>query len=307
MGRAQRAGDLGEHRRGAIGRQRPAGEHVGEAAAVDQPHHQVRGTGLAPVVVQRDDVRVLQPGDELGLGLEPADERRIVGEPGLDHLDRHLTPDDRLIGAEHRAERPSTDLLAQLVAPHRQARPRTKRPDVGFPLDEQAAVVGEDVMFEVAHGPRRLDADIGDQTLPVRGTGAQRLGGAAASVQRQHQRHHEAFTQRVLANEALQLRHQLPGQTEPGIGVDPVLDRLQSQLLQPRDLRLGPRLVGELLIGVTAPHRQPGPQRQGRASRIGLGQDPSLDHRALEPARVGLVTLDRQHVARRASQQDRAL
>ena len=307
MGRPQRAGDLGEHRRGAIGRQRPAGEHVGEAAGVDQAHHQVRGTGLAPVVVQRDDVRVLEPGDELGLGLEPADERRIVGELGLDHLDRHLTPDDRLVGPEHRAERASSDLLAQLVAPHRQARPWTKRPDVGVPLDEQAAVVDEDLMFEVAHRPRRLDPDLGDETLAERGAGAQRLGGAAAPVQRQHQRHHEAFAQRVLADETLQLGDELAGQPEPEIGVDPVLDRLQSQLLEPGDLRLGPRLVGELLVGVTAPHRQPGPQRQGRARRIGLGQDPSLGHRPLEPADIGVVTLDRQHVARRAGQQDRAL
>ena len=126
-------GDLGEHRRGAIGRQRRVDEHVGEAAGVDEAHHQVRGTGLAPVVVQRDDVRVLQPGDELGLGLEAADERRIVGEPGLDHLDRHLPPDDRLVGAEHRAERSPSDLLAQLVAPHRQTRPGTERPDVRCP------------------------------------------------------------------------------------------------------------------------------------------------------------------------------
>ncbi len=267
MGRAQRAGDLGEHGRGAIGRQRPAGEHVGEAAGVDQSHHQVRGTGLAPVVVQRDDVRVLQPGDELGLGLEPADERRIVGEPGLDHLDRHLTPDDRLVGAEHRAERAPSDLLAQLVAAHRQARPRTKRPDVGVPRDEQVAVVDEDVMLEVAHRPRRLDPDLGDETLAVRGARAERFGGAAAPVQRQHQRHHEPLAQRVLADEALQLGDELAGQPETEIGVDPVLDRLQAQLLQPGDLRLRPRLVGELLVGVTAPHGEPGPQHQRRRRR----------------------------------------
>ena len=125
MGRPQGAGDLREHRRGAFGRQRPVGERVGEGAGLDQAHHEVGGTRLTPVVVQRDDVRVLEPGDELGLGLEPADERRVVGELGPDHLDRHLAPDDRLVGAVDRPEGAAPELLAQLVAADRQPRPRT--------------------------------------------------------------------------------------------------------------------------------------------------------------------------------------
>ena len=107
-------------RRRTIGRQRPAGERVGEAAGADQPHHEVGGAGLAPVVVERDDVRVFEPGDELGLGLEPADERRVVGELRPDHLDRDFASDDRLVGAIDGAEGAPAELVAQLVAADRQ-------------------------------------------------------------------------------------------------------------------------------------------------------------------------------------------
>jgi hypothetical protein len=112
MGRPERVGDLGEGRRGAIGRQSSEGESVGEGAGLDQAHHQVGGSGLAPVVVERDDVRVFERGDELGFGLEPADERGVIGELGLDHLDRHFASDGWLVGAEDRAERASPELLA---------------------------------------------------------------------------------------------------------------------------------------------------------------------------------------------------
>ena len=113
----------GEHD-GGIGPQRRAHERVRRALpALTQAHHQICGTGVAPVVVQRDDVRVLQPGDELGLGLEPADERRIVASAGLIAFDRHLTPDDRLVAARNTVPNaPRPDLLAQLVAPDSQTR-----------------------------------------------------------------------------------------------------------------------------------------------------------------------------------------
>ena len=52
---------------------------------------------------------------------------------------------------------------------------------------------------------------------------------------------------------------------------------------------------------------EPGPQRQRRAGRIGLGHEPGLGDRPLEPTDIGVVRVDRQHVARRAGQQDRAL
>ena len=44
-------------------------------------------------------MRVLQPGDELGLGLEAADEVGVIGVLRQDDLDRDIAPDPRLDGA----------------------------------------------------------------------------------------------------------------------------------------------------------------------------------------------------------------
>jgi hypothetical protein len=58
---------------------------------------------------------------QLGLGLEAADERRVVDQLGTDDLDRDLPPDRRLVRAIDDAEVTAADLLAQLVAANRAA------------------------------------------------------------------------------------------------------------------------------------------------------------------------------------------
>ena len=56
--------------------------HTGAEVAAEQSHHDVGAAGFPPVVVDRDDVRMLEVRDELRLGIEAADEvrgRRQVG------------------------------------------------------------------------------------------------------------------------------------------------------------------------------------------------------------------------------------
>ena len=84
--------------------------------AAHQPEHQERPARLSPVVVHRDDVRMLKTGDELRFGFEPFDERRIVGQFSTDDLHRDLTADRFLHRAMHRTERSLADHLAELVA-----------------------------------------------------------------------------------------------------------------------------------------------------------------------------------------------
>ena len=98
----------------ALERQRPVAERVAQAAAAQVAHDQIRPVRLAPVVVERHDVRVLEPGHELRLGLEAADELRIVGQRRADDLHRHLAPDLRLERAVDDPERPLADPLEQL-------------------------------------------------------------------------------------------------------------------------------------------------------------------------------------------------
>jgi hypothetical protein len=56
-------------------------------------------------------VGVLQAGHELGLGLEPTDEPRVVGEPAMDGLDGDLSAHLGLEGPVHGPERSRPDPL----------------------------------------------------------------------------------------------------------------------------------------------------------------------------------------------------
>ena len=252
------------------------GDVFRERAGLDQAHHEVCGTRLTPVVVQRDDVWVLEPGDELGFGLETADERRVIGELGPNHLDRHLTPDHRLVGAEHRPESAAPHLLAQFVTPYRQ--PRLHGAAGRRLVGEQVAVVDENPMFEITQGGRRLDPDLLDQSATERRTRAKRLRCAAAAIEGEHQRQDEPLPQRVLSGETLQLGHQLTRGPESQISVDPVLDRADAEFLESGDLGLCPRLVDELLVGVTTPRRQRRTKPRGCSQRIIDGDGPGVGH-----------------------------
>ena len=64
---------------------------------------------------------MLESSDELGLGLEPADELGIVREVGVDRLHRDVTLHLRLDRPVDDAERTLADLLEQSVAAQRLA------------------------------------------------------------------------------------------------------------------------------------------------------------------------------------------
>jgi len=100
----------------ALGLERAVLEHVLEAAAPQVPHNQVRGVRLAPVVVQRHDVRVFEARHELRLALEAADEVGLVRELRVDRLDRHLALDLWLDRSVHGAEGTLAEFVEQPVA-----------------------------------------------------------------------------------------------------------------------------------------------------------------------------------------------
>ena len=87
-----------------------------EGAAAQPAHDEVGRVGVAPVVDERDDVRVFQSGDEVRLGLETTDELGLGRELGADLLDRHLALHGRLLAAPHDREGAGADLLEQPVA-----------------------------------------------------------------------------------------------------------------------------------------------------------------------------------------------
>ena len=157
VGRLQRAAELVDHRGRLLGGQGSIREHVGEVAALHQPHHEVGRVRLAPVVVERHDVRVFEPGDELCLGLEATDEVRVVGEFRSDHLDRDLATDGGLIRPIGHPERALADLLAQFVAADSESGSRT----VGSDRHEfERLVAGDDLLLQAPEPARRVDAEL---------------------------------------------------------------------------------------------------------------------------------------------------
>jgi hypothetical protein len=101
----------------------------------------------------------------------------------------------------------------------------------------------------------------------------------------------------VRRDERLELPGDLRVPARGEVGVDALLERREPQLLQPGDLRLRERLVGQ--VG----ERRPAPQAERLAQhprgRAGIGAAGLGDQR-LEARRVELRRVEAEHVARRA-------
>ena len=70
----------------ARGRQRAVGEQFGDGLTVDQPHGHVQAVVDLAEIVDRHDVRLVEPGGRLGLATEPRLILRVVGEVRGQHL-----------------------------------------------------------------------------------------------------------------------------------------------------------------------------------------------------------------------------
>jgi len=116
VGQRERGGHLIQQAAHPLRRPGRAVQRRPEVAAAQVAHDQVGTARLAPVVVERHDLRVFQPGDGLRLGLEAADEGDVVGVAGGNDLDRHVAADGRLRGAENDAVTAPAQLLVDVVA-----------------------------------------------------------------------------------------------------------------------------------------------------------------------------------------------
>jgi hypothetical protein len=88
----------------------------GEAAAVHQLHGKEVLAGVFADLVDRHDVRVIQPGGRLRLQLEAADGARRGQALAQDHLQGHGAVQRHLAGPEDDAHTAAGDLFQQLVA-----------------------------------------------------------------------------------------------------------------------------------------------------------------------------------------------
>jgi hypothetical protein len=109
-------GDRGHHGRRLRRRQRPPGpQHLAHAAAGDQLHHQTERVADGEQFADRDDVLVLQRGEDRALLHEPGHGLGLWHQLVAEQLDRHLLAGGLVARAPHGAGGAATDLLEQLV------------------------------------------------------------------------------------------------------------------------------------------------------------------------------------------------
>ena len=152
-------------------------------------------------------------------------------------------------------------------------RPRERRL-----LEEQRLVLAQDRGLELAELGAGVDAELLDERLARGAVGGERVGLAARAVEREHELRARALAQRLGGDQRLELGDELGVAPEREIRLDPLLERDGAQLLEPRDLGLGERLVEE--VG----ERRAAPERERLAQRaLGRGGISAFERRPSRP------------------------
>ena len=112
-----------------------------------------------------------------------------------------------------------------------------------------------------------LDADLLHERRPRLPVRLQRLRLPPGAVEREHPLAVQPFTQRVLADQPIELAGQLGVAPGRQVGLDRHLGGAQPQILEAPDLDSGERLVGQLRQRLAPPQRQ-------RLARTRLLQQP---------------------------------
>ena len=107
--------------------------------------------------------------------------------------------------------------------------------------------------MKLLEGGRRLDPELLDQHPSGLLIHLESFRLAPASIQGEHELAARALAQWALAHDVLQLPDQLRSATKLELGVDPLLDGRQPQLLEPCRLVLGEAFVREVGQRLTAP------------------------------------------------------
>ena len=167
----------------------------------------------------------------------------------------------------------------------------------------ECRVLREDRLLELAQPLARLDAELLDQRPARVLVGLQRVGLAVRAVEGQHQLRPQALPVGVLGDQRLQLPDHLGVAAERQLGLDQLLERRDAQVVEPGDLALRERLVGEIRQRRAAPQRQRLLERRQRRARAGRRPAPLRPRRraARSGARRGAPDRARARSRARAS------
>ena len=172
---------------------------------------------------------------------------------------------------------------------------------MGGATPHERPLLAEDRAIEGLQLRPWLDPELLDERSARIVIGRERLGLAAAPVEREHQLTPEPLAQRLRADERLDLRDELGVRPKLEVGGDPLLEHAEAQILEPVDLRLRERL--QLEIG----ERRATPQSERLAEQqrllLGLG-GPRLAYEPLEAPQIELVGLELEHVAGRSGHEE---
>ena len=165
--------------------------------------------------------------------------------------------------------------------------------------------MGEDGTLDPLQRRARLEAELVGESSAGVPVDLERLRLPAGAVQREHQLPAQPLAQWVPADELLELLDDrvMPAQGE--VGLDPLLERREVQLLEPGDVVLGKRLVGELGERRAAPEGESNPECLGSLVGIVGGEClAALLEQRPEAVEVELSRRDAELVAVPAGQQD---
>jgi hypothetical protein len=110
----------------------------------------------------------------------------------------------------------------------------------------QPWVLSKDRLLELAEGTARLDAELLDEGAAGVLIARERLGLASRPVESQHQLSSQALAQGVFGDERLERADAGPVASEGELGLELVLECLESNLFEPSDLGLGEAIQGEV-------------------------------------------------------------
>jgi len=116
--------------------------------------------------------------------------------------------------------------------------------------------VPEDRLLEPTQCGAGLDPELVDEQSPGLLEDPERLGLPPRPVQREHQLCAKALPEGLLEDERLQLAEQPGVAAELELSLDPVLERVEPQLFEPRDGGVRERCIDELGEGGASPERQ---------------------------------------------------
>lgn len=86
-----------------------------QRAPLQEPHHDIGWVVGSVEIVDREQVRVLQLGDEPRFALEPLPQGAVLEKAGVDHLDRDVPVHAGLVGAVDGGHAARSDGFGDLV------------------------------------------------------------------------------------------------------------------------------------------------------------------------------------------------